>query len=171
MYIYILLAMVFFAVAVAPQVLALWYCNWVSKMEAMMEAMAEEFVTDMLSELDKILLSRLVNKVDKFAKEGFATSAVVGIGQNDIDYYSEIDNYTFADEKEISDYDFYAESLNDEIENAAWNGPCDKEGMQRHNGNIKCGIQLYHDGGCVSRNKGTWARSHGFRGNKPKTHK
>ena len=40
MYIYILLAMVFFAVAVAPQVLALWYCNWVSKMEAMMEAMA-----------------------------------------------------------------------------------------------------------------------------------
>lgn len=164
MYIYILLAMAFLAVAAVPQVLALWYCNWDSKMEAM----AETFVADMLSELDNILLSRLV---EKFARDGFATGVVVGIGENDIDYYNDIDNYTLADKEEISDYDFYAESLNDEMECSSWDGSTDNNGIERFNGKIKCGIQLYHDGRYVSHNKGTWARSHGFRGNKPKTHK
>jgi hypothetical protein len=167
MYAYILV-IVFLAIAIAPQLLAVWYIKWENKKETI----AEQFAKEMISAIDDILFQRpLQEKIKHFVKVGFPTPNVIDIGQNDVDYYDGIDNYTFTNEEEINDLDFYAESLNHEIERSSWDGSTDRDGIRRHNGNIKCGIQLYHDGRYVSHNKGTWARSHGLRGNKPKTHK
>jgi hypothetical protein len=144
-----------------------WYINWDFKKEAI----AEQFVKNMISAMDEILAQKeLQEKVNQFVEVGFPTPFVVGISENDVDYYNWIDNYAFANE-EISDLDFFAELLESEIERKSWSGVSDGNGIKRYNGTIKCGYQLYHDGKFVSHNKMHFFRSHGIRGNKPKTHK